>query len=313
MSALRAAALSLACLVSTASLAAEAVFPPGSRIGLVPPKGLEASKRFTGFESPMGAKGAAITFIEMPPEAAPEVAASLTPEALKPQGFVAKGREAVKIGGADAVLVSGEQAAGGTHIRKWFLVASDPTLTAVVIAQAMQDAAVSDEDMRGALKTIALRPPLPIEDQIASLPFRLGERAGFRPVRTMAGNSLLLTDGDRDVIHNVEQPILIVAQSVGPAPAPEQRDAFARAVLTSNKTLQDFAFERSQGFRQKGDEWHEIVARAKDAVSGEPVVVTQTLRFGQGNYLRMVGIARATVRDTVLPRFRTVIDSVEEK
>lgn len=310
MSCLRALVLCLSCLVAHAGLAADAVFPPGSRIGIVPPKDMEVSKRFTGFESP---NAAAITFIEMPPGASGDIMGSLTAEALKEQGFSERGREATKVGNADAVVVTGEQTEGGATIRKWFLVASEPTLTAVVIAQAVQQTGgYSDADMRGALDSVAIRPPLPVEDQVASLPFRLGDRAGFRPVRTMGGNALLLTDGASDVVHNVEQPLLIIAQSINPAPGADQREAFARAVLASNGTLKEIAIERSQGFRQKGVDWHEVVARAKDAASGEPVVVMQTIRFGHGDYLRMVGIARAGARDDVLPRFRAVIDSVEE-
>lgn len=308
---LRLLAFGLACLAATASLAAEAVFPPGSRIGIVPPKDMELSKRFSGFEGP-GA--AAITFVEMPAEASPDILAGLTPETLAAEGVVLKNRETVQVAGSDATLVTGELPGQGGALRKWILVASDPTLTAVVIAQAAETAgALSEADMRGALTSVALRPPLPIEDQVAALPFRLGERAGFRPVRTTGGNSLLLTDGASDVIRNMEQPIIILAQSTAPGPSVEQRDAFAKSALAANGMLKEFAVERSQGFRQNGADWHEIVARATDAASGEPVVVMQTIRFGQGNLLRMVGITRLAAREAMLPRFRSLIDAVESR
>jgi hypothetical protein len=110
----------------------------------------------------------------------------------------------------------------------------------------------------------------------------------------------------------VEQPVAIVAVSPQPPPPPgERRDQFARAALSSNQLLKDVVFERSESFRLKGQDWHEIVARAKDAPSGEPVVVMQTIRFDPDRYVRMVGLVREGQRDRLLPRFRTIIDSVD--
>ena len=55
----------------------------------------------------------------------------------------------------------------------------------------------------------------------------------------------------------------------------------------------------------------EIVARAVEAESGQPIVVMQTIRFEPGRYVRMVGLTRAEQRDDNLRRFRAVIDGVE--
>ena len=309
---IRILALAATCLSSAIAWAAEPVFPPGSRIGLAPPEGMEVSKRFTGFENP--AKGAAITLVEMPPEAYSQLEAGLTPEALKAQGLTLMGREETTIGGKDALVIAGQQSDGRITVRKWLLLARDPTATAFVVAQLLP---VSDPYpeavMQEALRTITLRPPLGIDDQIGALPFRLGERAGFRPVRVMAGNSILLTDGPKDTVAEHEQPLLIVAQSTGPAPKPDQRAPFARSALFASETLKEFAIERSQGFRQGRADWHEIVARAKDASSGQALVVMQTIRFTPEGYIRMVGITREDARDVNLPRFRRVIDSVENR
>jgi hypothetical protein len=296
--------------------AAEPVYPPGSRIGLAPPPGLEPSRRFTGFESPAGA---AITLVEMPPEAAADLLKGFSTEAIQAQGFTETARETVRVGAVDATLLAMEQTKGEVSLRKWLLVVPDPTVTAFVLAQALQGAgasgaqgaAVSDEAMRAALRTVAVRPPLPIEDRVAALPFRLADRADFRPVRVLAGNALLLTDGPKDVTQEMEQPLLIVALSTNPGPPADQRDAFARSALGANVSLREIFVERSQSFRQRGAEWHEIVARATDVGSGRPVVVMQTIRWDRGSYLRMVGIARADARDAMLPRFRRVVDGVE--
>src|SRR5215207_2674919 len=163
---LRSLALILGFLVGSAALAAEAVFPPGSRIGLEPLAGMVPSKRFTGFED--AGQGVAFTFVEMPSDAYREIASGLTAERLKDQGIELRTREELTL-------------------RKWFLVVEDPSLTALVIGQALPEAQSRPGGaIKAALTTLAIRPPLAIEDQVAALPFRLTERAGFRPVRAMA-------------------------------------------------------------------------------------------------------------------------------
>lgn len=310
MTSARLAVLAAALAGSTAAWGAETVFPPGSRIGLTPPAGMEVSKRFTGFEHP---KGAAITLFELPVEAAADMGKSFSQEALKKQGFVETAREKVKVAGKEATLISGEQAAGSARIRKWILVAPESDMTAFAMGQLVQgaDTGVKDADIRQAMASIALKGPLPIQDRMAALPFKLTDQADFRAVRVLGGNSLLLTDGPKDQIEGAEQPLLVVAQSMNPGPPADQRDAFARATLGGNANLKELFFERSQGFRQRGGEWHEIVARAKDAASGQPVVVMQTIRWSGQSYLRMVGVARADAREKVLPRFRRVVDGIE--
>lgn len=305
---IRTAALALAVLLHGAALAADPTFPPGSRVGLEPPKEMVVSKRFVGFERPAG--GATITVVELQPEAAAELRA-MPPEAFLKQGFEVKGREDVKLAsGADAVLFSGSQSStAGPSVRRWLLVAGDPTMTALVVAQALPDG-TSDESIRAALLTVTTRPPLSLEEKVAALPFRLTDRAGFRPVRVLGGNALLLTDGPDDTFPSVTNPIVIVAEASQARPPAEQRDAFARAALFGNASLKEVVVERSESFRQRGSDWHEIVARATDAASGTPVVVSQTLRFGPDTIVRVLGITKAEARTENLSRFRAVADGV---
>jgi hypothetical protein len=299
-----------ALVLPDAGCAVEVVFPPGSRIGLAPPLNMDVSQRFTGFES--RARSAAITAVEMPPEAFKELSAGLTAENLKKQGLTVRSRETFKVASGEAVLVEGDQG-GPAPMRKWLLVVSDPTMTAFVIGQKLSaDEEDANREMRDALRTIAIRAPRALDEQLSALPFRLGDMAGFRAVRVMAGNSVLLTEGPNDTIREVEQPVLVVAQSTA-LPPRDQRDAFARAALRSNNTLKDVSIERSQSFRQRGTDWHEIVARAVDSSSGRAVIVTQVFRFAPDHYVRVLGMARSDARDEMLSRFRTVSDAIEPK
>jgi hypothetical protein len=310
---LLAIALTLAALtVSGAGSAAEVVFPPGSRIGLDPPPDMDVSQRFAGFES--RSKSAVITAVEMPPEAFNDLSAGLNAENLQKQGVTMTSRETFAVGSGEAVLVEGSQAGNGGSMQKWLLVVGDPTVTALVIAQQLKltDGAETGQAMRDALRTIAIRAPRGLDEQVSALPFRLGDTAGFRPVRVMAGNALMLTDGPDDTIREVEQPAVNVAHSTA-VPPRDQRDAFARAALRSNTLLKDVSIERAQGFRQRGADWHEIVAKGIDAASGRPVVVSQAIRFAPDHYLRVFAMLRADDRDATLSRVRALSDTVEQK
>lgn len=289
--------------------AGEPIFPPGSRVGLVPPADMTLARGLTGFRNAQ--TGAAILVVEMPADAYPGLAVGFTDEGLAAQGFALQERSSPEIGTGKAVLVTGTQAASGRQIPKAVLLASDPSTTALVIGQLPEGASAADQaSVAAAIRTVTFRPALTLDEQLGSLPFRLRDTAGFRPVRALAGNSLLLTDGPADVVKEAAQPVLIVAESFTPPPPASLREAFARQALLANTFIKDPVLERSQSFRQGGSEWHEIVAKAVEATWGTPVTVMQTIRFEPDSYVRAVGIVRTEQRDAILPRFRQIVDSI---
>jgi hypothetical protein len=248
----------------------------------------------------------------MPAEAFAQLSSGLTKEALKKQGMELKSRENVKLGSKDGILISSTMTKPEIG-RKWLLLVKDDTMTGLVVAQVRggQDG-YSDAQIRDALKSAALRNTVSLDEQVSALPFRMGEKAGFRPVRAISGNSVLFTDGPKDTIKAVEQPIAILAASLEPPPPPgERRKQFAQAALYSNQVLKDIRIERSESFRLKGQDWHEIVAKAVEAESGQSIVVMQSIRFDNDRYVRMVGLTREEQRDQNLPRFRAIADGIE--
>jgi hypothetical protein len=309
--------LSLAVLMAglgSAAFAADPVYPPGSRFGFEPPADMALSRRFSGFERKEG--GATLSVVELPPNAFAELVSGFTDANLLSQGFAVEKREEVKVGDNEGMLYTGEQPADpnatAPAIRKWILEVGTPTVTGLIIAQALPDAE-TEETMRKLVTGVTLRPPLTLDQQVEALPFRIGNMAGFRPIRVLAGNSVLLTAGPKDQMQNLEQPILVLAQAVQQPPAAEQRDGFARAALASNQTMKDFVIERAQSYRSNGVDWHEIVARAVDMPTNVPVVVSQTIRFNPDGYLRALGVVREDQRTGVLAKFREVVDSVQVK
>lgn len=310
-------ALTLGLGLAQGARAGEPVYPAGSRFGFDPPSDMVPSKRFSGFERIEG--GATVSIVELPPSAFPDLAASFSDDNLKGQGFAVERRESLKIGEAQAMLFTGGQPADtapaeGTPagVRKWLLLVGDTSVTGLIIAQCLPSAE-TEASMLAMLKGVTIRPALSLDQQVQALPFRIADLAGFRPVRVLAGNSVLMTKGPKDQMSDLEQPILVLAQAVQPPPTAEQRDGFARAALYANQTMKDFVIERAQSYRQNGVDWHEIVARAKDTPSNIPVVVSQTIRFAPDGYLRAVGVVREDQREGMLAKFREVVDSVQVK
>ena len=309
---LLAAALGLAA--SMPAGAAEPVYPAGSRFGFEPPSDMSPSRRFSGFERREG--GATLSVVELPPAAFADLVQNFTDANLKSQGFSVGTREPMKIGEAEGMLFTGEQpaeaGAGQPAIRKWLLLVGDPTVTGLIIGQALPDAE-TEQTMRALVTGVTIRAPLSLTQQVEALPFRITDPAGFRPVRVLAGNSVLMTAGPKDQMTSLEQPILVLAQAVQQPPAAEQRDGFAKAALYANQTMKDFVIERAQSYRSNGTDWHEIVARATDLPTNTPVVVSQTIRFAPDGYLRAVGVVREDQREGTLAKFREVVDSVQVK
>jgi hypothetical protein len=304
--------LSAIGLISAASLAfaAEAVFPPAGSVGLVPPPGMTQAKAFSGFEH---RSGASILITEMPAEAYGQLVEKFTPAALRASGFEARDAGAsLSVSGGEGRVLRGRQAANGQSYAKWVAVVRGGAGTGLVTVQVPEAARgqVSDEAVEAALATIAFRAPGSLADQMAALPYRVGDLAGFRPVRTLMGNALMLTDGPKDIDPDGAQPLVVVAPSMGRAAVPEgQEGAFARKALATFRDIRDVTITDEERTAREGAVVHRLRATGTDAKSGRPVAVTQTIRFDGPGYLRVLGLAPAD-RAEALARAERVAASV---
>jgi hypothetical protein len=298
-------------MVSTAPVfAAEPVFPPAGSLGLAPPPGMKPAASFAGFEH---RSGASIVLVEMPPEAWDQINGKFTPEALAPSGFRVKGGpEPLSTAGGEGFVLRGTQGANGLAYTKWVAVVRGASGTGLVTVQVPEAAAkqVPAPTVEAALRTIAFRPKASLADQVAALPFTVGDTAGFRPMVVFAGNGLLLTEGPKDVDPGREQPVVVVTPSLGQAPVPAGAEAaYARRLFTAQKDLTNVAVtdeERST----RGDA---VVVRLRgtgtDTRTGRTLGLTQTTVFEDGRYLRVIGVADAGRADA-LARAERVAASV---
>ncbi|MFZ3352445.1 MAG: hypothetical protein WA268_16430 [Xanthobacteraceae bacterium] len=321
-----AAALALLMLTPPALCAepaapAAVVFPVGSRVGLVPPPGMVASKTFPGFMDPE--KNAGIVIRVMPPNAYPAMKESLTDDTLKKQGLTVVNRDTMQlaIGKADLV-VGNELSPDKKPFRKWLLLVSTNDLTAAVSVQAPADDSVySDAAVRTALASLTLRAKVPDTDYLQVLPFKVGDTAGFHIGNVIPGRALMLIDAP-DYPHMIATNGLpeyefnarfIVTAAPGGPSDPNQRANLAHDAFNSIDGIKDKQVTMAEPVRINGQEAFETVASAKDVSTGANLMVVQWLRFGGGAFLQMIGVSRAEIWDKELPRLRAIRDGIAFK
>jgi hypothetical protein len=309
---LRLALLFLTLAMAGPACADEPMFPPGLRVGLVPPPGMIRSPAFPGFVDPE--RKAAILIGEFPAEAYAEVEKGLTANAQK-AGFTAERREDLNLADGKGILVVGQQAMQGVPVRRWLLVAETGGVTALVSVEVQQSAVEESTEatIRSALDSLKVRAVVPNEEQLALLPYNLKDLAGFRIVQAAPTGAAILTDGPKDAIDLNEQPAIII--SIIPS-VPDQsvdRTSFAKQALAGVPGVKDLRLERMEPMRIGGLQGHEMVLSAKQAKSDTELTVIQWLRFGTTSSVRVLGIARKDNWQKMFPRFRVVRDSLEPK
>lgn len=306
-------ALTILTLASPA-LAADPVFPVASRIGLVPPSGFIPSTKFIGFENPQAS--AAILIVALPGDAYAELEKSFTDEALKARGMTVAKREPMTLKDGKGTFVSGPKEANGTKTYESILVANISGISAIVSVQMIEQsrATVTDAVVRDTLKTVAVRLQIPENEQLAVLPYKVNNLAGFHIIRSGADGTAFLTLGPKDVVTEVEQPYILLSVVQAPAPKPDERDRVARQAFSSAPGLKEVKIVRAESLRMGQTQGYEIVAEAKEATSGVDVMAVQWLRFGQNAHLQMFAIGRRDKNwNDTFTKMRAVRDGIEPR
>jgi hypothetical protein len=161
-----------------------------------------------------------------------------------------------------------------------------------------------------------VRATVPAEEQLALVPFKVGELAGFRIAGVIPGRAVMLRDAPATTSGAPEgamEPHILVAIAPGAPAQSTERDAFARDLFAAIPNLKDVRIENAEPLRMGSQPGHQILATGRDAASGATITVAQWVRFGGGAYLQMVGIARSDAWKDAYPRFRSVRDSIEPR
>ncbi|MGL5169087.1 MAG: hypothetical protein ACRC9K_24670 [Afipia sp.] len=307
----RVLALIALAAASNAAFAADAVFPPGARVGLVPAEGLAVAKEFLGFESED--QKIKVGVAEIPPAAFEAVETAL--KEGKTAGPGPK-PEAFETAAGKAYITSDTGKDSATTIRMYSVIVSgSDKFTGYAIVQVRDDAAkpLSDEAVRKMLASTVLRKEVPVEEQLSLLPFKIGDLGEFKTVRTLAPrSSILLTDGNEDTTLDGAPYMVIGLVGAGPEKA-DDRGRFAQQAAATIPGLRNARITSNEPLRIEGTPGYETRI---DAVAGKddtPVTVVQWLRFGSGSSLRIIASATREEWPKAFPRFRAVRDGIDPR
>jgi hypothetical protein len=290
----------------------EPQFPIASRLGLTPPPGMTVSGSFQGFENTTS--NIYIRLVAMPEAAYSEIEKSMTAQAMKKQNITVERREPFALPNSKGgVLVVARQDTGDEKLRKWLLIAPIGGLTALVsleIPLSAEKEVYAEDAIRKSFSSLTTRPNIPAEEQLALVPFKLGDLAGFQVSGVVPGRAVQLNDGGKEQPDNTEHPHLVIGIAPGAPPTPGDRDSFARLAFASPPNLKDVRILSSESMRIGGQPGHEIRVTGKDVKSGADIEVVQWLRFGSGAYMRMIGFAPKDGWVEAFARFRAVRDGM---
>jgi hypothetical protein len=300
--------LAIAGLAGVTRAAAEPVFPPGIRVGLEPAAGLKVSTRFPGFED--AERDVQVSILDLPAAAYDQMLRATF--SADQAGLTGVKRESFPFKNGVGYLLSAQATEAGAAVRRFFLIATpivgnerDLVTVIKVGVPAKARAVYSDAVIRKMLASLTFR-QISVDEQLAQLPFKLEDRAGFRVFQVMREGGVILTEGPGDDLR--KQPVLIVSAGPGAPASADERGRFARELL-STAPLRDITVQLAEPMRIGGGPGYEIRAQA-ETPDGNPVKIVQWVRFGGSGFLRVVGTVPPDQWDAFFPRFRAVRDGI---
>jgi hypothetical protein len=290
---------------------AEPVFPPGLRVGLEPPVGMSPSTRFPGFEDTK--QNAVITILDLPLSAYQELETAAFNKVQ--EDLDQPKRESFPFESGIGFLISGTGHKNGIAVHRWSLLAqavggSVQNLTALVNVEVPESAfsVYSDAVVRKVLASVTFR-PAPVEEQLALLPFKLGDLAGFHVAQISPAGGVILADKTADIM--APQPFMVISVERGGPADPSDRARFARDLM-ANAPVRDLALQSAEPMRIGGAPGQEIRAQGKGP-AGDPVSMVQWIRFGSSGFLRLIAVSPTDKWDESFTRFRTVRDGIQAR
>ena len=302
----------LALLVATAlpALAADAVYPPGLRLGMVPLVGLSTAKTFPGFESEDGNVKVLIT--ELPPAAYGEVVGAFN---ANPAGNNGIKPDKIETPAGLAYFTTESGKAGTTPVKRYSMIVPGTGFSGYVAVQVPENASkiYTDEAVRQMFATATTRKEVSADEQLGLMPFKITDLAGFKDIRTLVpGSSLILADGNESSGYE-SKPFMILGLIGSTPQQADDRARFAQEAALQIPGVRESRVTMSEPIRINGQPGFETRI---DGVSGKdktPVTVVQWIRFGGGTSLRIIASAPRDQWSDAFTRFRTVRDGIQPK
>jgi hypothetical protein len=302
-------AITLLLIAIGPAFAADPVFPPGIRVGMVPLVGLGRAKTFIGFETEDGS--VKVLVAELPAQAYGEVVNAFK---ANPAGTGGIKPESIETSAGVAYYTAENARNGATTVRRYSMILQGGTFSGYVAVQVPENASkiYTDDAIRQMFATAVIRKEVPIEEQLGLLPFKVSELGNFKNVRTLApGGAVILADGDETTGFEAA-PFMVIGLMASAPTQPDDRGRYAQQAATSIPGVRDWRITMSEPVRIDGMPGYETRLDATSGKDNTPVTVVQWMRFGGPTSLRIIGSAPRDQWSSAFPRFRAVRDGIEQ-
>lgn len=289
--------------------AADVVYPRGSHVGIVPMEGLKKAQSFPGFED--ADAGVKVLVTELPAAAFTQVENQLK-RAQQPAD--APRPESLDTAAGKSYLNHETATDAGGKVDRFALLVAGTGMSGYVVIQVPEKAAAtySEAAIRKMLATTTMRADVPVDEQLAVLPFKVSNLADFKKVRIIPpGAAVTLSDAGGDVLDLAGPPYVVISLAPITAATNEDRDRIARDLVNTLPGLKNVRITNAEPMRISGSPGFEIRLDATTAKDDKDVSLVQWLRFGGSATLRIVGGATRADWAAAFPRFRAVRDGVD--
>ena len=298
-------------VIASPASAADAVYPSGVRVGLVPLVGLAPAKAFVGFETED--HGVKVLVTELPAAAYTEVENAF--KAGAPTGNVPK-PETIETAVGKAYYTIENGKVGPDAVRRYSMILPGGTFSGFVAVQVPENASkiYTDDAVRQMFSSAVIRKEVPVAEQLGLLPFKPTVLGDFKAVRTLApGAAVMFADGNEET--GIEAAPFMVLGLIPSVPdKPDDRARFAQQAAGLIPGLREMRVTVSEPIRIDGAPGFETRIDAISGKSNTPVTVVQWLRFGGGTTaIRVIGSAPRDQWEQAFPRFRAVRDGIESR
>ena len=273
------------------------------------PPGFTEQRGMTGAISEISQTSILVT--ELPVEAYDGIANGLLndPKVLLGDGIELKSAAKIVQDGHPAVLAQGRQQVGAHPFEKWMLLVGAPHVTMLVTVQA--PSVLTTADRRAVIDgTLAsLRVSNTRSDLRDGLPFVFADSTRMQFSRVLSGTTALLVErtGDRaEDKDSASRPVFVIGASAkGDCAAWKDGTVpYAEQLIGSMNRTRDLTNLTSRQTTIQEDP--AIVTEAQAFWHDQPVMLFQTMRFRDCQYLRTIGIAPIAEA----PAYRTEFDEL---
>ena len=228
--------------------AADAIFPPGVRIGLAPLVGLTKAKTFPGFETED--QSVKVLLTELPAAAYGEVKNAFT---ANPGGTGNIKPESIETAAGTAYYTVENGRDGAAAVRRYSMILPGTGFSGYVAVQVPETASkiYTDDAVRQMFATAVVRKDVPVDEQLSTMPFKVTELSGFKTVRTLGPGALLLADGEED--KGIEAaPFVVIGLVAGATPEAGDRGRIAQQAATTIPGVREAHITMSEPIRIDG-------------------------------------------------------------